>query len=328
MGRFLTDIAHYPQAPPLLGSLELTVDDTCTALAVVHGFVENQGDAWTVTSAYLDRFVDEQRVLADGATGRRQRLDVLPASHAPDRPAHGRAAERAGEPPGYPGLCARADRARGHRAAGPTSLADRAAAAFGELAHRRRELDDSTGALVDVLVPRREEIFARIRAQLPADIAAVKIRQHGDFHLGQILIVKDDACILDFEGEPQRSMEERRRKVPAARDVAGLLRSIDYAAGTAFERARQAWPDDHAKFLAALDDWIGQSSEAYLTAYREALGSPLLWPADPAAAARLLDFFLMEKCFYEISYELANRPNWLRVPLMGLQRILTGKAVP
>ena len=202
------------------------------------------------------------------------------------------------------------------------SLVERATAALVELAHRRAELDDGTRALVDALLPRRDEMLARIRAQLSPDIEATKIRQHGDFHLGQVLIVKDDACILDFEGEPQRGIEERRRKVPAARDVAGLLRSIDYAAGTAFERARQAWPDDHAKFLAALDDWIGQSSEAYLVAYRE------LWPTDPATAARLLDFFLLEKCFYEISYELANRPNWLRVPLMGLQRILTGKAVP
>jgi maltose alpha-D-glucosyltransferase / alpha-amylase len=327
MGRFLTDIAHYPQAPPLLGSLELTVDDTCTALAVVHGFVENQGDAWTVTSAYLDRFVDEQRVLADGATGAGS--DLTSYLHRMRQIGRRTAelqnalASRPDIPDFAPEPVAPED-VRGWA----ESLADRASAALAELAHRRRELDDSTGALVDVLVPRREEILARIRAQLPADIAAVKIRQHGDFHLGQVLIVKDDACILDFEGEPQRSLEERRRKVPAARDVAGLLRSIDYAAGTAFERARQAWPDDHAKFLAALDDWIGQSSEAYLTAYRETLGSPLLWPADPAAAARLLDFFLMEKCFYEISYELANRPNWLRVPLMGLQRILTGKAVP
>jgi maltose alpha-D-glucosyltransferase/alpha-amylase len=197
-----------------------------------------------------------------------------------------------------------------------------------ELARRKAELDDESRAVVEALLPHREEVIAHIRGQLPDGIEAVKIRHHGDFHLGQVLIVKDDACILDFEGEPQRSLEDRRRKFPAARDVAGLLRSIDYAAGAAFDRARQAWPDDHARFLPALDDWTRQSAEALLAAYREALGNPPLWPADAEASARLLDFFLLEKGFYEIGYELANRPNWLRVPLRGVQRILTGKALP
>jgi maltose alpha-D-glucosyltransferase/alpha-amylase len=102
-----------------------------------------------------------------------------------------------------------------------------------------------------------------------------------------------------------------------------MLRSIDYAAMAAFERALQAWPDDHEKFLTALDDWGRQSAAAFLSAYREALTNPLLWPADTADAERLLNFFLMEKAIYEIHYELANRPTWLRVPLMGLQRIWT-----
>jgi maltose alpha-D-glucosyltransferase/alpha-amylase len=325
MGRFLTDVAQYPQVPPLLGSMELREGDFCTALAVLHGFVENQGDAWTVTNAYLDRFLDEQRVLtADAPAGSTELTSYLHRMRQIGR----RTAElqnALASRPDIPGF-----------APEPVSPEDvamwtgsalhRAETAFGELSRRRSELDEATRALLDPLLARRQDVLARIRSQLPPDLHGCKIRQHGDFHLGQILFVKDDACILDFEGEPQRGLEERRRKVPAARDVAGLLRSIDYAAAAAFQRALQAWPDDHAKLLIALDDWARQAAEAFMAAYRETVDRSLLWPADPADAARLLDFFLLEKGLYEINYELANRPNWLRVPLMGLERILTGKA--
>ena len=137
-----------------------------------------------------------------------------------------------------------------------------------------------------------------------------------------MLIVKDDIFIIDFEGEPRRPLEARRRKGPAARDVAGLIRSIDYSATAALERALKVAPDEHGKIAAALAEWRGRSTAAFLAAYRESMADQRLWPADPRAAEQLLDFFLLEKAFYEIEYELAYRPEWLRVPLMGLLRIL------
>jgi maltose alpha-D-glucosyltransferase/alpha-amylase len=151
----------------------------------------------------------------------------------------------------------------------------------------------------------------------------MKIRHHGDFHLGQMLIVKDDVFIIDFEGEPRRSIEERRRKAPAARDVAGLIRSIDYSATAALERALKSAPDEQGKLARALDGWREHSVAAFLAAYRQAQTDAKLWPPSPEDADRLLDFFLLEKAFYEIEYELAHRPDWLRVPLAGTWRILT-----
>ncbi len=151
----------------------------------------------------------------------------------------------------------------------------------------------------------------------------MKIRHHGDFHLGQMLIVKDDVYIIDFEGEPRRSIEERRRKAPAARDVAGLIRSIDYSATAALERALKSAPDDDGKLERALGRWRERSVDAVLAAYREFLTDPRLWPVDPQEADRLLEFFLLEKAFYEIGYELAHRPDWVRVPLAGALRILS-----
>jgi maltose alpha-D-glucosyltransferase/alpha-amylase len=169
----------------------------------------------------------------------------------------------------------------------------------------------------------RATLHDRLVALVPPDIDGLNIRHHGDFHLGQILIVKDDIFIIDFEGEPRRALEERRRKAPAARDVASLIRSIDYSATAALERALKVSPEDRGKLRSALAEWRDRAIAAFLAAYRETMADQRLWPADPQAANDLLNFFMLEKAFYEIEYELAYRPDWLRVPLTGVLRILS-----
>jgi maltose alpha-D-glucosyltransferase/alpha-amylase len=138
-----------------------------------------------------------------------------------------------------------------------------------------------------------------------------------------MLIVKDDVFIIDFEGEPRRSLAERRRKAPAARDLAGLIRSIDYSATAALDRALRSAPDEHGKIAKALDDWRERAVDTVLSAYHERQSDPRLWPQDRDKADGLLDFFLLEKVFYEIEYELSYRPDWVRVPVRGALRILT-----
>jgi maltose alpha-D-glucosyltransferase/alpha-amylase len=118
-------------------------------------------------------------------------------------------------------------------------------------------------------------------------------------------------------------LEERRRRAPAARDLAGLIRSIDYSTTAALDRALKTTSDEHGRIARALDEWRENSAAAVLAAYHEALTNSRLWPRDPLQARRLLDFFLLEKAFYEIEYELAHRPDWLRVPLAGTWRILS-----
>jgi maltose alpha-D-glucosyltransferase/alpha-amylase len=204
----------------------------------------------------------------------------------------------------------------------------RAERVFEELGHRRTQLKESDKRMADSLLTYRDTLAARLAQVLPERIDARKIRHHGDFHLGQMLIVKDDVVILDFEGEPRRSLAERRRKAPAARDVAGLIRSIDYSATAALERALKSAPDEHGKIARALDDWREHSVAAMLAAYREFMLDVRLWPAEAGDADRLLDFFLLEKVCYELEYEMAHRPDWLRVPLAGLARILARSRVP
>jgi maltose alpha-D-glucosyltransferase/alpha-amylase len=327
VGRFLTETAGFTNTPPLLGSVELIEGDTRSALAVIHRFVENQGDAWAVTNAYLDRFVEEQRLLtSDVADESDEGVAYLQRMHEVGRRVAQMQlalASRDDVPDFAPEPVTPAD-----VDLWVTEFLQRAEQTFDELARRRQSLSETDRLLVDSLLTRRESLADYIRQLLPTDIRAVKIRHHGDFHLGQMLVVKDDVFIIDFEGEPRRSMEERRRKAPAARDVAGLMRSMDYSVIAALERAVQSAPDEHGRLARALNDWRRRATASVLTAYRESMTDIRLWPEDPGEAARMLDFFLLEKAFYEIGYELDHRPDWLRVPLAGTWRILRRNEVP
>jgi maltose alpha-D-glucosyltransferase/alpha-amylase len=323
IGRFLTEVAGFANTPALLGSVELVEGDKKSAVAIVHAFVENQGDAWTVTSAYLDRFVDEQRLL--GASEH-------PAESEEQVP-YLRYMSQIGRRVAEMHLALAGSDKFPDFAPEPTRPADvehwiedmigRAERVFDALQQRRETIKEADRLLVDQVLTQRATLRDRLGALLPQDIDGLNIRHHGDFHLGQILIVKDDIFIIDFEGEPRRALNERRRKAPAARDVAGLIRSIDYSATAALERALKVAPDEQGKLGAALAEWRERSAAAFLAAYREVMTNQRLWPADPLAAEQMLNFFLLEKAFYEIEYELAHRPEWLRVPLTGMLRILS-----
>jgi maltose alpha-D-glucosyltransferase / alpha-amylase len=322
IGRFLTEVAGFPNSPALLGTVELVEGERRSAIGVIHAFVPNQGDAWTVTAAYLDRFVDEQRLLAAGDE-RKQSDDQL---------SYLRYMAQTGRRVGEMHLALASNKELADFAPEPTRPEDvqrwiddvmaRAERVFDTLAQRRETLRETDRPLADQLLTQETSLPDRLKALLPRDIDGLNIRHHGDFHLGQMLIVKDDIFIIDFEGEPRRTIAERRRKAPAARDVAGLVRSIDYSVTAALDRALKVAPDEHGRLSLALADWRDRATAAFLTAYRETLAHQPLWPADPQAAERMLNFFLLEKAFYEIEYELAHRPDWLRVPMTGMLRIL------
>ncbi len=296
-------------------------------MAVVHRFIENQGDAWSVTNAYLDRYVEEQRLLTgDAATESDEQATYLLRMRQVGR----RVAEMQlalasrDDVPGFkPEPITPADVGKWTE-----DVLRRAQRAFGKLARHRAGAKPAERALIDPILAHEASLPAYLHGLLPESIDAVKIRHHGDFHLGQMLIVKDDVVILDFEGEPRRSLAERRRKAPAARDVAGLIRSIDYSATAALERALKSAPDEQGKIARALDDWRERSVAAVLAAYREFMLDARLWPVQAGEADRLLDFFLLEKACYELEYEMAHRPDWLRVPLAGVARIFARSRVP
>jgi maltose alpha-D-glucosyltransferase/alpha-amylase len=323
VGRFLTDVAGYANTPALLGSVELIEGDQQSAIAIIHAFIQNQGDAWTVTSAYLDRFVDEQKLLATDTevTQSEEQVPYLRYMSQTGR----RVAEM------HMALASRDD-VDGFKPEPNTpddvrlwidEIVSRAEIAFDGMQQRRAGAKDSDRALIDQVLALRPGLRDRLVALLPENTDGLKIRHHGDFHLGQMLIVKDDIFIIDFEGEPRRPIAERRRKAPAARDVAGLIRSIDYSVTAALERALKVAVDENGKLAAAFEGWRERATAAFVGSYRDTVTDPRLWPADSAKAEGMLNFFLLEKAFYEIEYELAHRPDWLRVPLAGTLRILS-----
>jgi maltose alpha-D-glucosyltransferase / alpha-amylase len=326
VGRFLTEVAGFANSPALLGSVELVEGNNRSAIAVVHAFVANQGDAWTVTSAYLDRFVDEQRLLAatEHPSESEEQVPYLRYMAQIGRRVAEMHLALAGsdEFPDFAPEPTQPDLVR-HWIEEAVASAERV---FDALKQKRDTLKEADRPLVDQALAQRATLRERLSTLLPADIDGLNIRHHGDFHLGQILIVKDDIFIIDFEGEPRRALDERRRKAPAARDVAGLIRSIDYSATAALERALKVAPDEQGKLGAALAEWRDRAVATFLAAYRETMTNARLWPADPQAADSMLQFFLLEKAFYETEYELAYRPDWLRVPLSGVLRILSQRA--
>jgi maltose alpha-D-glucosyltransferase/alpha-amylase len=320
-GHFLTDVVNFSNSPALLGTVELVENGERFSLAVMHEYVENQGDAWAFTANYLDRAIDEARVL----TGE-------PGGGAEQHPAFANRMHQIGRRLGelHNALASRDDIA-GFAPEPVTgadlqewteTLASNATRVFDDLAHNLARLGEMAAGPVDSLLAKREAALERMRSLLPTDVRVNKIRHHGDLHLGQILIVKDDSYIIDFEGEPHRTGSQRLRKAPSARDVAGVIRSLDYAATAALHRIPKAPPEELAKLDEFLNIWRTASSRAFYAGVREAVGAGRLWPQDDETARRLLRFFVIEKAIYEIGYELANRPDWIAVPVLGACRAL------
>jgi maltose alpha-D-glucosyltransferase/alpha-amylase len=181
--------------------------------------------------------------------------------------------------------------------------------------------DEATKALADRLLARRDQLAAAAHRLALEGVGALRTRVHGDFHLGQVLVVQHDAYLIDFEGEPARPMEQRRAKGSPLRDVAGVLRSFDYAAAAAAPGRSAASPQVEERRIALLERFRARASAAFLEAYRDVLETAEHPWVSRGVQADLLDLFLIEKAAYEVRYEAANRPTWLAIPLRGLEAI-------
>ena len=325
MTRFLTEETDFAATAPLLGTIEYAGEDGFTAaLAVVTGFLNNQGDVWSSVQDYLQRSFEDSRIAE---------------AHPLDAP------ERAGDIHGW--FMTMAHRlgqrtAELHRALCPAktdneafrpepiteadlqrwsaSVRDEATQALDKLEQwlAASSGDESAQSLARQLLALRQRIVERIERTVTGHIKAVKTRYHGDYHMGQVLYVQNDFAIIDFEGEPRRPISERRIKHSALKDVAGMLRSIDYAAGAAIRAATNVSAADREALTRFCLDWRDRSVVAFMRGYRARIKGCLTWPETDGEAQQLIDLFLLEKGFYEVSYELANRPSWLAIPVQGM----------
>jgi len=153
----------------------------------------------------------------------------------------------------------------------------------------------------------------------------MRLRTHGDFHLGQVLHTGRDLVIIDFEGEPARPLGERRIKRSPLRDVAGMLRSFHYAVHGSVLRTELGASirrEDEVVLEPWIRAWYGWVSASFLRGYRQATVGAAFLPAVEAEWSVLLDAFLLHKAFYELSYELSNRPDWVAIPLRGILELV------
>jgi maltose alpha-D-glucosyltransferase/alpha-amylase len=327
IGRFLVETAGFANTPPLLGAIErIDADGQPTALAAAFGFVRNQGDGWVYTIDYLHRTLDELRLHA--AAG------PEPATAPPEDP-HGfylaqvrvlgqRTAElhRALATTTEDSAFAAEPITRADLKAWQRATQRQAEAAFKALKQALPRLEEGDRGQAKALLARRQDCFARIEALTEPPVASAKTRIHGDYHLGQVLVAQNDFFILDFEGEPARPLAERRAKSSPLKDVAGMLRSFDYAAWAAGAGLAEGQPGTGEVVRGLAETWRQASAAAFLAGYRETIAGCPSYPEDAAEADRLLDLFLLEKALYEICYEAANRPLWVRIPLKGVSSLL------
>jgi maltose alpha-D-glucosyltransferase/alpha-amylase len=292
VGRFLTEVAEFRNCVPVAGAVEyLSENKEPVTLALLQAYVPNQGDGWSYTLEYLRRWLETQR----GAPQ---------ASHAAYLVLIQALATRTAE----------LHRALATPSRNPAFAPEPLASADVEAWKSRvKEEAEQTLAMLKAspLQERKAEVLALIDSCAAPRGRALRIRHHGDYHLGQVLLANNDWYIIDFEGEPSRPLAESRRRTSPLRDVAGMLRSFSYAKWSATKG------ND-------LDEWERETRRAFLEAYAAAAKDGGLFDSFEDVAG-LLRLFELEKVLYELRYELGNRPDWVQVPLSGLLAMLEQK---
>ncbi|MBX6320228.1 MAG: maltose alpha-D-glucosyltransferase [Rhodospirillaceae bacterium] len=324
MNRFLTEVASFPYVPAYLGAAEIVAaDGTSTAIACLQAFVRNQGNGWTYTLDYLSRELEQVRQAPEGAAAampaaERHAVYLNQAATLGRQTAelHRALALKTGDPAFDPEPITAAD-----REALLARVREQAERAFTALQSALPSLSGEARAEAEALLKRRRDCRHLI-TRLGRPFKAVKTRYHGDLHLGQVLVAQTDFIFVDFEGEPERSLEERRAKQPPLRDVAGMVRSFDYAAWGAVDRLSALHPDRSEQLAQDALEWRNLAVQAYLDSYIAAIAGTPSFPDGLEAAMRLRDLLVLEKALYEIVYEINNRPAWLPIPLRGISGLL------
>jgi maltose alpha-D-glucosyltransferase / alpha-amylase len=340
IGRFLTEKTSFVHNPPVAGALEYRRNRQEPAtLGILHGFVPNQGDAWKYTLDVVSHFYEialardvescpepvigkawtalareEPPPLAEEMIGTYLESARLLGERTADM--HLALASRSDDPNFAPepfsGLYQRSIY---------QSMRNLAARAFQLLRSRLKHLPSEVQGEAAEILDRQAEVFQLFRAVLERKITATRIRVHGDFHLGQVLHTGKDFIIIDFEGEPARSLTERRLKRAALRDVAGMLRSFHYAAiHPILTQAMR--PEDLPCLERWADFWQMWVSATFLKEYLDLARQGTFLPSQEEDLQVLLDALVLEKAVYELGYELNNRPEWVKLPLRGIHQLL------
>jgi maltose alpha-D-glucosyltransferase/alpha-amylase len=346
VGRYLTERASFEHVAPTLGALEYRrARGRTVSLGMLAGWVPNEGDAWGLAVDEAQRFLEgalatgsDNGVPAGAASSVRltELVDEEPPPHVAERIGYFlEQARRLGQRTAQLHLALAAELedpaftpepfSAHYRRSLYQSLRGRARPALSSL---RRGAAPVPGA-IDVL-QREDEVLGRFQAVTEASPDNLRIRVHGDYHLGQVLWTGRDFVIVDFEGEPARPLGERRIKRSPLQDVAGMMRSFHYAAYAALLGSGGLRSDDEERLGGSAEMWLlywyRWVTTVFLRAYLEAADGAAFLPASRADLDTLLDAFQLEKAVYELRYEVANRPEWVPIPLQGVRQLLESGA--
>jgi maltose alpha-D-glucosyltransferase/alpha-amylase len=342
IGTFLTEKAHFSAAPPVAGSIEYTPEEgEPSTLAILQGFVPNHGDAWRFTMNSVSAFLDEvsqfpaetsvpTAVTAENMIDYDQDLPIIASDMISPylsrirqlgrRTAelHLALASDSDDPAFAPEPYSSDYKQQFERST--RALTERT---LGLLRQKRAELPDELRGQAEVVINAQSRIVQEFQS-IGRVNTGKRIRIHGDYHLGQVLYTGVDFVIIDFEGEPARSLAERRMKRSPLQDVAGMVRSFHYAAFAQL----LAPPDgslpkkDIGKVAAWAENWYSWVTFRFLKSYFANAQSGSFLPTSRAEVSTLLRIHLLEKAVYELGYELNNRPTWVAIPLAGITRLL------
>jgi maltose alpha-D-glucosyltransferase / alpha-amylase len=338
IGGFLTQ-RGFARIPPLLGTVSYERHgDEPASMIMLQQYVPNQGNGWQVTLEEISRYLDRVLTLPPPQASRDEARAWMSSSE-PQPPVHVADAirtylataevlgRRTGElhvqiaaAPDDPAFAPEPYTAADLRHTVDTMRAQGAehlqllAASLDKLDQRRRDL-------AAIVLGKRDDLLQQFDEIARVSSAGGRIRCHGDYHLGQVLVTEGDVVILDFEGEPARPLAERRAKCTPMRDVAGMVRSFSYAALTGLGVATKTRPEDVERLAPWVELWETWVSATFLRAYFAATRGATFLPPESDDLETLLQGFVLDKALYELAYELNNRPDWVHIPLAGLLRL-------
>ncbi len=342
IGQFLTEKTSLKSVPPLAGTLEYQArNGKPMSQGMLQKFVPNQGDAWGFTLKSLANYYDAVRkttpagstAAANGVIASGKQADGVPDFARSSVETYLAAAELLGQRTAEMHLALASDASDPAFAPEPFTMESQQALeqsvnrllvrVFSLLRDKVKYLPTEWRATGEKLAERESEIAARFNTALREPIRAMRTRIHGDYHLGQVLRTESDFVIIDFEGEPARSIEERRVKRSPLQDVAGMLRSFHYAAFAPLLGEERVAGDDVSRMGVWAEAWNSWVADRYLAKYFATAKDASYLPATQAEIQTVLELHLLEKAIYELGYELNNRPTWVGIPLQGICKLLS-----
>lgn len=342
IGRFLTRKARFPNIPGVVGALEYRESgrDPST-LAVLHHFVENRGDAWQYTIDYLHHYY-ERAAAGAPETGEEfaaeRRLSALVEEEAPPEAKNlfgvylSQAAllgQRTGEL--HLALASETEDpaftpepfSESFKRAESLSLRNQLTQVFRDVRNRLAVVPEGYRRTLERILALEPDIIRRFQAIGDRRLDSMRLRIHGDYHLGQVLYTGRDFMIIDFEGEPARPLEERKSKKSPLRDVAGMIRSLHYASYASLLQRGKATGLPSLKSMKPWRElWYRWNSAYFLRSYLATCKGALFMPGSREEIEILLETYLLQKAVYELGYELNNRPDWIRIPMEGILEIM------